>query len=141
MPVRKNELKQKSNMKALLLFLSLFLVVQSFAQDSTKVKMKQWLGVLTLTEKFTDEKNWTAADQAIVGEHFQRLVKMKESGIVVLAGRMELPLNDPAMQGLVIYYAKDEKEATELMMNDPAVKNKIMNVRVIPYSIAVNSCK
>ena len=107
----------------------------------TKIKMKEWLGVLTLTEKFTDEKNWTAAEQAIVGEHFQRLVKMKEKGIVVLAGRMELPLNDPNMQGLVIFYARDEKEATEFMMNDPAVKNKIMNTKVIPYGIAVSACK
>lgn len=128
-------------MKMILLFFSLFFSVKLFAQDSIKTKQKEWLGVLTLTEKYTDEKNWTAADQSIVGEHFQRLVKMKESGIVVLAGRMELPLNDPSMQGLVIFYAKDEKEASEFMMNDPAVKNKIMNAKVIPYGIAVSSCK
>jgi len=128
-------------MKAIFLFLSLFLTAQLFAQDSSKVKMKEWLGVLTLTEKYTDEKNWTEKDQAIVGEHFQRLVKMKETGIVVLAGRMELPLNDPAMQGLVIFYAKNEKEANEFMMNDPAVKNKIMNAKVFPYGIAVSACK
>ena len=118
----------------------MFITAKSFAQDSTKVKMKEWPGVLTLTEKYTDEKNRTAADQAIVGEHFQRLVKMKEKGIVVLAGRMELPLNDPAMQGLVIFYAKDEKEATEFMMNDPAVKNNIMLAKVYLYDIAVNNC-
>jgi len=128
-------------MKAIFLFLSLFLTAQLFAQDSSKVKMKEWLGVLTLAEKYTDEKNWTEKDQAIVGEHFQRLVKMKETGIVVLAGRMELPLNDPAMQGLVIFYAKNEKEANEFMMNDPAVKNKIMNAKVFPYGIAVSACK
>jgi uncharacterized protein YciI len=101
-------------MKAIILVMSLFLSAQSFSQDSTKVKMKEWLGVLTLTGKYTDEKNWTAAEQSIVGEHFQRLVKMKEKGIVVLAGRMELPVNDPIMQGLVIFYAKDEKEASNL---------------------------
>jgi uncharacterized protein YciI len=128
-------------MKKLLFVLSLFLSVQSFAQDSTKVKMKEWLGVLTLTEKYTDEINWTSTDQSIVAEHFQRLVKMKEAGVVVLAGRMELPLNDPFMQGLVIFYAKNEKEANEFMMNDPAVKNKIMNAKVVPYGIAVSACK
>ena len=126
--------------KALIFVLSLFISAQTFAQDSTKVKMKEWLGVLTLTEKYTDEKNWTEKDQAIVGEHFQRLVKMKETGIVVLAGRMELPLNDPAMQGLVIFYAKDEKEANQFMQDDPAVKAKIMQVKVYPYGIAVNKC-
>ena len=44
-------------MKKLLFVLSLFISVQSFAQDSTKVKKKEWLGVLTLTEKYTEEKN------------------------------------------------------------------------------------
>jgi uncharacterized protein YciI len=127
-------------MKTIIFVLSLFITAHSLAQDSTKVKMKEWLGVLTVTEKFADEKNWTAADQAIVGEHFQRLVKMKETGIVVLAGRMELPLNDPAMQGLVIFYAKDEKEANQFMQDDPAVKAKIMQVKVYPYGIAVNKC-
>lgn len=127
-------------MKIIALFITFFMVVHVTAQDSTKVKNKEWLGVLTLTEKFKTETNWTQQDQAIVGEHFQRLVKMKEAGIVVLAGRMELPLNDPEMKGLVIFYAKDEKEASQFMMEDPAVKNKIMQAKVYPYGIAVNKC-
>jgi uncharacterized protein YciI len=127
-------------MKLLLFVLCLFITAQSFAQDSAKVKMKEWIGVLTVTEKFADEKNWTANDQAIVGEHFQRLIKMKDKGIVILAGRMELQLNDPAMQGLVIFYAKDEKEANQFMQDDPAVKAKIMNAKVHPYGVAVNKC-
>jgi uncharacterized protein len=60
---------------------------------------------------------------------------------VVLAGRTQLETNDPAMMGLVIFYAKDDKEADKLMMNDPAVKNNIMLARVYPYSIAVSKCK
>lgn len=128
------------NMKKLLFALSLFITSQSFAQDSTKVKMKEWLGVLTLTDKFTIESNWTATDQAVVGEHFQRLIKMKESGMVILAGRMELALNDPEMKGLVIFYAKDEKEANQFMQDDPAVKAKIMKVNVYPYGVAVSKC-
>lgn len=127
-------------MKILPLVLSLVFTAQSFAQDSTKVKMKEWLGVLTLVEKYKTESNWTQQDQATVGEHFQRLVKMKEAGIVVLAGRMELALNDPEMKGLVIFYAKDEKEALQFMMDDPAVKSKIMLAKVFPYGIAVNKC-
>jgi hypothetical protein len=65
---------------------------------------------------------------------------MKEAGIVVLAGRMELALNDPEMKGLDIFYAKDEKEALQFMMDDPAVKSKIMLAKVFPYGIAVNKC-
>ncbi|MBS4063426.1 MAG: hypothetical protein KGZ74_02650 [Chitinophagaceae bacterium] len=128
-------------MKQFFFLFCLFAATYSFAQDTTKTKPKQWLGVLTLEEKYKEEKNWTANDQAIVGQHFQRLVKMKEAGTVVLAGRMDLPLNDPEMKGLVIFYAKDEKEALDFMLNDPAVKNKIMIAKVFPYGIAVSTCK
>jgi uncharacterized protein YciI len=128
-------------MKAIIFVLSLFITVQSFAQDSAQVKMKEWLGVLTLTEKYTNEKNWTKNDEAIVGEHFQRLIKMKNEGVVVLAGRTLLELNNPDGMGLVIFYAKDDKEALQFMMEDPAVKNKIMKTKVLPYSIALNKCE
>lgn len=128
-------------MKKILFLLCFFAAIHSIAQDTTKAKPKQWLGVLTLEEKYKEEKNWTAHDQAIVGQHFQRLVKMKDAGTVVLAGRMDLPLNDPEMKGLVIFYAKDEKEALDFMLNDPAVKNKIMIAKVFPYGIAVSTCK
>ena len=127
-------------MKKLIFVLACFMAIHSFAQNDTKDK-KAWLGVLTLPEKFQDEKNWTAADQAIVGEHFQRLLKKKEEGVVVLAGRTELPLNNPEMMGLVVFYAKDEKEALQFMMDDPAVKAKIMLAKVHPYGLAVSKCQ
>lgn len=128
-------------MKLLLLFISVFISVQSFAQDTSKTKPKEYLGILTLTTKYQDEKNWGKDEQAIVGAHFQRLVQMKNEGIIVLAGRTQLPTNSADMMGLVIFYAKDDKEANEFMMNDPAVKNHIMNAKVLPYGIAVSTCK
>ena len=127
-------------MKRFFLILTCFIAINAFAQNDTKDK-KAWLGVLTLPEKYKDEKNWSKEDQATVGEHFQRLVKMKEEGIVVLAGRTELPLDNPEMMGLVVFYAKDEKEALQFMMDDPAVKAKIMNAKVHPYGLAVSKCK
>jgi len=126
-------------MKKLILLFACFITIQAFAQDTTK--KNAYLGVLTLSEKFKDEKNWTTGEQAIVGEHFQRLIKKKEEGIVVLAGRTELPLNNPDMMGLVIFYAKDDKEALQFMMDDPAVKNKIMQTKVHPYGLAISKCQ
>lgn len=127
-------------MKKLILVATLFICFQSLAQDSTKTKPKEWLGVLTLTEKYQEEKNWTKDDQAVAGQHFQRLVKMKDEGIIILAGRTQLPLNDTEMKGLVIFYAKDDKEALQIMEDDPAVKAKIMLAKVYPYSVAVIKC-
>lgn len=127
-------------MKTILLFLSFFLSAQIFAQDSSKVNKKEWLGVLTLTDKYQDEKNWTKNDEAIVEEHFLRLLKMKNEGVVILAGRTLTALSNTEGMGLVIFYANDEKEAAGFMMNDPAVKNNIMKANVHPYSIAINKC-
>ena len=127
-------------MKKLILMCACFIAIHATAQDTTSVKPKTWLGVLTLTEKYRDEKNWGQSDQAIVGEHFQRLVKYKTEGVVVLAGRTELDFSNPEMKGLVIFYAKDEKAAIQFMMDDPAVKNKIMQTKVYPYGIAINKC-
>jgi uncharacterized protein YciI len=117
-----------------------FFSISAIAQDTAKSKQKEYLGVLTLTEKYRDDKNWTEKDQAVVGEHFQRLVKFKNEDVVVLAGRTEYETNNPDMMGLVIFYAKDDKEALQFMMDDPAVKNKIMQAKVHPYGIAINKC-
>ena len=128
-------------MKHLLILFFCITASQLYAQDSTKAKLKQYLGVLTLTEKYKDEKNWGKADEAIVGEHFQRLVKFKNEGIIVLAGRTDYETNNPDMMGLVIFYAKDDASAKQFMMDDPAVKNNIMLAKVHPYGIAVSTCK
>jgi uncharacterized protein YciI len=127
-------------MKKLFILASFFVTSFTMAQDTTKPKPKTYLGVLTLMEKFKEEKNWTPQDQGIVGEHFQRLIKMKNEGVVVLAGRTELTLNNPDMMGLVIFYAKDDKEALQFMLDDPAVKNKIMQTKVHPYGLALLKC-
>jgi uncharacterized protein YciI len=127
-------------MKKIIVVILCLITVASFAQDSSKVKLKQYLGVLTLVEKYKDEKNWSQNDQAVVGQHFQRLVKYKGEGIVVLAGRTHYELNNPDMMGLVIFYAKDDEAASQFMKEDPAVKNNIMLAKVHPYDIAVNKC-
>lgn len=126
-------------MKQLLMLICLLFAMQISAQEKTKTP--QWLGILTLADKYKDAKNWSKQDETITGEHFQRLVKMKNEGVVLLAGRTQLDLNDAGMMGLVIFYAKDEKEAIQFMQDDPAVKNKIMLAKVVPYSVAVNKCE
>lgn len=127
-------------MKKILFVLSLFLTAPSFAQDSTQVKMKEWLGVLTVAEKYKVEKNWTDKDRAVVEAHFQRLIKYKNEGVVAFAGRTLLALNNPDMMGLVIFYANNGEEALQFMQDDPAVKSGIMLAKVHSYGIALNKC-
>jgi uncharacterized protein len=127
-------------MKKILFTIGCLISISCFAQDSSKTKLKQYLGVLTLAEKYKDEKNWSQTDQGIVGQHFQRLVKYKNEGIVVLAGRTQYDLNNADMMGLVIFNAKDDAAAQQFMQEDPAVKNNIMLAKVHPYDIAVTKC-
>jgi len=78
-----------------------------------------------LTEGPTDEEN------EIISQHFNYLKELTESGIVALAGRT---LNtDESSFGIVILYANSEKEALDLMMNDPAVTNKLMTASLFPF--------
>ena len=128
-------------MKIFFLIFSLYFSSLLYAQDSSAVKQKEYLGVLTLTEKYKDDGNWGKAEQGIVGEHFQRLVKMQQAGVVLMAGRTQLESKDPAMMGLVIFLARDDKEALQFMMEDPAVKHNIMLAKVYPYGIAVGNCR
>ncbi len=128
-------------MKQITLLLAIFFSAQAIAQDTASVKPKEYLGILTLTDNYKDDANWGKNEQGIVGEHFQRLVKMQQSGKVLMAGRTQLESNDPAMMGLVIFLARDDKEALQFMMEDPAVKHNIMLAKVYPYGIAVGNCR
>lgn len=127
--------------KYILLLLCMTAAVQLNAQDTSKPAPKAWLGVLTLTPKYKIAKNWSKSDEAIVSEHFKRLVKNKEAGIVVLAGRTGYADNHKDMFGLVIFYAAGEKAARQFMMDDPAVKTNIMLAKVHPYGIAISKCE
>ena len=78
-----------------------------------------------LSEGSTQEEN------EIISQHFNYLKDLTEAGIIVLAGRT---LNtDASSFGIVIFYANSESEATDLMMNDPAVYNKVMTASLFPF--------
>lgn len=87
-------------------------------------KPKEFLYKVTLTKKYHKNENWTDKDKQIVGEHFERLKKATDEA------------NDKTF-GLVIFYAKDEVEAKEFMLGDPAVKAGIMDATLHPYSVAL----
>jgi uncharacterized protein YciI len=54
-----------------------------------------------------------------------------------MAGPTDYQVDNPNMMGIVIFYAKDEKEALEFMAEDPAVKKNIMKAKVHPFNLAV----
>jgi uncharacterized protein YciI len=93
----------------------------------------QFLYQLKLIPSLLNEDKWTEKEHAIVQHHFEVLQKLQLEGKLILAGRT---LNtDPI--GIVILEVDNEEEAIELMNNDPAVKEGIMEANLFPYRVAL----
>ncbi|MEH7388863.1 YciI family protein [Bacillus sp. JJ1474] len=93
----------------------------------------QFLYQLKLIPSLLDEDNWTDKENNIVQEHFEVLQNLEKEGKLILAGRTL----DTDPLGLVILEVDTEEEAIELMENDPAVKNGIMEAKLSPYRLAI----
>lgn len=120
------------------IILSLLFVISLNAiliAQNAEPKQKEFLYKVTLTKKYYNDKDWTDKDKQTVGEHFQRLQKALEEGKIILAGRTD-ETNEKTF-GIVIFYAKDETEAKEFMLGDPAVKAGIMDATLHPYRVAL----
>lgn len=96
-------------------------------------KKLQFIYFLKLIPELIDDNNWTDVENDIVERHFVRLQGLVKEGKAILAGRT---LNSDSV-GIVILEVDSEKEAIELMENDPTVKEKIMTAKLFPYRVAL----
>ncbi len=96
---------------------------------------EQYVYVLQVAPQFQDEASWTAAEEAVVARHFERLALAVKSGQLILAGRTLEPLT--ATFGLVIFEAESEAAARTFMQSDPAVTAGLMTATLHPYSVAL----
>lgn len=78
---------------------------------------------------------WLEEDEQLVSEHFQYLTELKSKGIVIMAGRTQV--DDNKTKGIVLFYANSEKEAAQIMENDPAVKGGVMIAELAPFLTAI----
>ena len=77
----------------------------------------------------------TSEEERVVSEHFAYLQELTERGVVLLAGRT---LNtDPSSFGIVIFHAPSDEDALEIMRNDPAMRQGVMQGKLFPYRIAL----
>ncbi|TQR17481.1 YciI family protein [Psychrobacillus soli] len=93
----------------------------------------QFLYQLKLIPSLLDQSSRTDKENSIVQHHFEVLQNLQEEGKLLLAGRT---LNMDPM-GIVILEVDTEEEAVELMNNDPAVKEGIMEAQLFPYRVAL----
>lgn len=73
----------------------------------------------------------------MVAAHVEYLERLSKECVVLLAGRTQT--TDEATFGIVVLQADSESTAREIMDNDPAVLNDIMNAQLFPYQSAVVS--
>jgi uncharacterized protein YciI len=77
----------------------------------------------------------TAAEQAVVAEHFAYLQDLTAKGAIILVGRT-LTTDENAM-GLAVFRAESEDEARRIMNDDPAVAKGLMTATLYPFKVVL----
>lgn len=96
---------------------------------------KQFIYVLRLIPSLLEEKNWTKREEDIVDRHFLKLQELLKEGKLILAGKTSGI--DEKTFGIVILEVESEREALNIMNNDPAVAEGIMKDELFPYKVAL----
>jgi GAF domain-containing protein len=110
-------------------------LLEATRPQETESPRAQFLYRLQVTRPEMLTAGPTAAESASVARHFAYLQELARRGVVLLAGRT---LNSDASSfGLVILEAQSQREATEIMRNDPAVRDRVMRAEIFPYRIAL----
>jgi uncharacterized protein YciI len=75
----------------------------------------------------------TEAEQAVWGEHFERLQRLLAEGVLILAG----PTLGSVNTGVAVLEAPDEAAARRLMEEDPAIASGIATGELRPFSVSL----
>jgi uncharacterized protein YciI len=77
----------------------------------------------------------TESEGRIISEHFSYLKRLMGEGVVILAGRTQN--TDDTSFGIVIFNAQSDREARQVLHDDPAVKAQVFHGELFPYMIAL----
>ena len=84
-------------------------------------------------ELLTDPSAWSEADERASAEHYQRLARATEDGVVILAGRSL----DGVGPSVVILEADTEDAARRFMEEDPFVAGGLFAASLHPFRAAL----
>jgi uncharacterized protein YciI len=84
-------------------------------------------------ELVSDPEAWTEEDFQICQAHFAYLMKARETGILLLAGRSQ----DGIGPAIVIFEAESSAAAREFMENDPFIAGGLMRGSLHPFRAAL----
>lgn len=87
--------------------------------------------VAMLTEGPTDR------EEEIITQHFRYLAALAAKGVVEFAGRTDT--QDEKTFGIVVFHARSETDALEIMQADPAVTEGVMIPELFPFHLAISA--
>jgi uncharacterized protein len=96
--------------------------------------VRDYIYILQLTPKFRSKESWTEKENAIIEQHDQRLAKQKERGVVKFVGKTDLPIENVANMGIVVFQAENDTMAELFMRSDAAVMKGIMTAECHPFT-------
>ena len=80
----------------------------------TEIIKKEFVGNSELKKKFIDK-------------HILWIKDLKKAGVNIKSGFLVNEINEPGGGGLLIIKVKNYKDALNIVMNDPMIKNKIVD--------------
>lgn len=99
--------------------------------------MPQFLYRIKLAPKYREATNRDQQFDDTISDHFNYLKNLCEKGVVLMAGRTDVVLEDPNNHGICIFEAESLEAAQTFTNNDPAIKTGIMIPEVYPFSLAL----
>jgi uncharacterized protein YciI len=97
--------------------------------------MQEFLYKLQLVRRDMLRTGPTAAEQAVVAEHFAYLQTLHAQGKIIFVGRT-LTTDDDTM-GLAVFRAESEEAARRIMNDDPVVKKRVMTATLYPFKVVL----
>jgi len=97
--------------------------------------MKEYIYVIKLVNRLTEEGARTKEDESIISEHFEYLSSLKDMNKFVVADRKQI--EDSKTMGIEIIKANDELTSENIMLNYPAVEKGIMTFEFYLFHTAV----
>ena len=111
-----------------ILFLAFMAIIQALSAQGSKDLFFVFLNTNPDRPQISDTEK-----EQLQALHIENLERLQEEGPLLAAGPFD------GGGGMLILEADSRKEATELVMTDPAVQAKRFNVEVFPFFLAGNS--
>lgn len=93
--------------------------------------MQLWMYVLHLARPGAREQ-FNEQELAVMQEHFAYLQQQVKLGTVLMAGPTHTKV-----YGIVLVRSESEEHAMQLMLNDPAVKQRVMGAELHPFTASL----